>query len=28
LVLYERNFALPGKTWNEEKKQWEDAGAK
>lgn len=24
LVLYERNFGLAGKTWNEEKKQWWD----
>ncbi len=28
LVLYERNFALPGKAWSEEKKQWVDAGTK
>lgn len=26
LVLFERSFALPGKAWNEEKKQWVDAG--
>jgi mono/diheme cytochrome c family protein len=26
LVLFERNFGLPGKAWNEEKKQWVDAG--
>ena len=26
LVLYERNFAMAGKAWNEEKKQWVDAG--
>lgn len=26
LVLYERNFALVGKSWSEEKKQWVDAG--
>jgi mono/diheme cytochrome c family protein len=26
LVLYERNFGLAGKAWNEEKKQWGDAG--
>lgn len=28
LVLYERGFGLPGKTWNEEKKQWGDAAAR
>lgn len=28
LVLYERNFGLAGKIWNEERKQWVDAGAK
>ena len=28
LVLYERNFGLAGKVWNEEKKQWVDASAK
>ncbi|TKB64441.1 MAG: c-type cytochrome [Nitrospira sp.] len=28
LVLYERNFALSGKIWNEEKKQWSEVGAK
>jgi mono/diheme cytochrome c family protein len=28
LVLYERNFALSGKTWNEETKQWSEVGAK
>ncbi|MDK2742435.1 MAG: c-type cytochrome [Nitrospira sp.] len=28
LVLYERNFALPGKVWSEDKKQWVDAGTK
>jgi hypothetical protein len=27
LVLFERNYALTGKAWNEEKKQWADAGA-
>ncbi len=27
LVLFERTFALPGKAWNEEKKQWVDAGS-
>jgi len=26
LVLFERTFALPGKAWDEEKKQWVDAG--
>jgi mono/diheme cytochrome c family protein len=26
LVLYERNFAMAGKTWSEEKKQWVDSG--
>jgi mono/diheme cytochrome c family protein len=26
LVLFERTFALPGKAWSEEKKQWVDAG--
>lgn len=26
LVLFERTFALSGKAWNEEKKQWVDAG--
>jgi mono/diheme cytochrome c family protein len=26
LVLFERTFALSGKVWNEEKKQWVDAG--
>lgn len=28
LVLYERNFGLAGKVWNEEKKQWGEAGPK
>ncbi|MBX3300894.1 MAG: c-type cytochrome [Nitrospira sp.] len=27
LVLYERNFGLPGKVWSEEQKQWVDKGA-
>jgi hypothetical protein len=26
LVLYERNYAMAGKAWDEEKKQWADAG--
>lgn len=28
LVLYERNFGLPGKFWSVEKSQWVDAGGK
>ena len=28
LVLFERSFALSGKVWSEEGKQWIDAGAK
>lgn len=27
LVLFERSFAMSGKVWSEEKKQWVDAGA-
>jgi len=27
LVLYERNYAMPGKAWNAEKKQWGEVGA-
>ncbi|MCP9452010.1 MAG: c-type cytochrome [Nitrospira sp.] len=27
LVLYERSFALPGKAWSEEKKQWVESGS-
>jgi hypothetical protein len=26
LVLFERSFAMSGKVWSEEKKQWVDAG--
>jgi hypothetical protein len=28
LVLYERNFGLPGKMWSDEQKQWVDQSAK